>query len=91
MNNILFILAIATLSILNSSCDRDAEVQPKTDNNISIQIKTSVKLLKSGDDEDDPLPDIPVLKGKATNSDGSPSVQTSVELVALPESNLVDQ
>lgn len=90
MKNTLFILAIAILSILNSSCDKEAEVQPKPLNSISIKMDHSKRNTKSGDD-DDPIPTIPTLKATAYYSDGTLIQNANVELLSQPESSLLDQ
>lgn len=91
MKRTLYIFVFAVISVLSVSCDKTTEVQPKLVNSVSINLDSWKTSVKSGDDDDILLPDIPVLTGKATNSDGSTIVNACVELKSLPDYYLNDQ
>ncbi|MPQ45503.1 hypothetical protein GCQ56_00660 [Marinifilum sp. N1E240] len=82
---------IALFSLIFVSCDNNDEDFVPEKQTVSIKWDKWKTQVKSGDNDDDLLPDIPILTGKASNSDGSAAIEVSVELQSLPNFTLKDQ
>lgn len=90
-NTIISTILITLFSLVIVSCDNNEDDYISQEQSVSIKWDNWKTQVKSGDNDDDLLPDIPILKGKISNSDGSPSIQVIVELKSLPNYSLKDQ